>query len=343
MTQEFTQFLNIYSVMGILAITGYIIPFVSKKGILFGTHLDEDDFEKIQITQLKYFFKITYWITTISYLIITGFLYYRHPQTLISGASVVIQLFLIYTILVIFNRKAAKIKATKKTEKKEEYVAVDTSFRSEKHTLSIFWFLPASTIVTINFILVYLNENTALLSALKRSVPSFIILLISIIIYLIIKTSRQQISVNYPKTTIIQDHLFRYRWSIFIIVFSILLTSFHLLLSFQRMHMINISSDAIFYINYLLMISLLISPLILALKTGQSGSLIRAKIKEQGNDFNSYDDDKYWKSGFLYINPNDPAIFIEKRMGIGWTINFGNPMGVFFVILVAIIIIMANF
>jgi uncharacterized membrane protein len=35
--------------------------------------------------------------------------------------------------------------------------------------------------------------------------------------------------------------------------------------------------------------------------------------------------DIYWKGGLFYVNPDDPAIFIEKRMGIGYTLNFGRP------------------
>jgi uncharacterized membrane protein len=26
----------------------------------------------------------------------------------------------------------------------------------------------------------------------------------------------------------------------------------------------------------------------------------------------------------IYHNPNDPALLVEKRMGIGWTFNFAN-------------------
>ncbi|HTI14437.1 MAG TPA: DUF5808 domain-containing protein [Dictyobacter sp.] len=36
-------------------------------------------------------------------------------------------------------------------------------------------------------------------------------------------------------------------------------------------------------------------------------------------------DDRYWLGGLFYSNPDDPALFVEKRFGIGWTINFGNP------------------
>ena len=34
--------------------------------------------------------------------------------------------------------------------------------------------------------------------------------------------------------------------------------------------------------------------------------------------------DECWKLGLFYFNPDDPAIFVEKRLGIGYTCNFGN-------------------
>lgn len=34
--------------------------------------------------------------------------------------------------------------------------------------------------------------------------------------------------------------------------------------------------------------------------------------------------DAYWKAGVLYWNSDDPAIFVAKRVGIGYTINFAN-------------------
>jgi uncharacterized membrane protein len=47
--------------------------------------------------------------------------------------------------------------------------------------------------------------------------------------------------------------------------------------------------------------------------------------------------DKYWKLGLFYINRNDPALFVEKRFGIGFTLNFGHPGAwVFLAVLVAV-------
>jgi uncharacterized membrane protein len=37
------------------------------------------------------------------------------------------------------------------------------------------------------------------------------------------------------------------------------------------------------------------------------------------------DDDRYWYAGFFYNNPDDPALFVPKRFGLGWTLNFGHP------------------
>jgi len=49
--------------------------------------------------------------------------------------------------------------------------------------------------------------------------------------------------------------------------------------------------------------------------------------------------DERWIGGFLYFNPTDPALLVERRMGIGWTVNFGNPWSWVPVIAVAVIVV----
>ena len=39
------------------------------------------------------------------------------------------------------------------------------------------------------------------------------------------------------------------------------------------------------------------------------------------------DDDEYWIGGMLYYTPGDSRYMIEKRAGIGSTVNFGHPLG----------------
>lgn len=50
-------------------------------------------------------------------------------------------------------------------------------------------------------------------------------------------------------------------------------------------------------------------------------------------------DSKYWHFGFYY-NPDDPAIFIEKESGLGWTNNMAHPLS--WVIMVGILAIIIS-
>ena len=34
--------------------------------------------------------------------------------------------------------------------------------------------------------------------------------------------------------------------------------------------------------------------------------------------------DQYWKLGVFYCNPDDAALFVERRFGVGYTVNFGH-------------------
>ncbi len=47
--------------------------------------------------------------------------------------------------------------------------------------------------------------------------------------------------------------------------------------------------------------------------------------------------DSYWKAGMFYYNPDDPAIFVAKRVGIGYTINFASKWA--WVIMVGLLIL----
>ena len=48
--------------------------------------------------------------------------------------------------------------------------------------------------------------------------------------------------------------------------------------------------------------------------------------------------DQCWKWGMIYYNPEDPALIVEKRFGIGWTLNFGHRGAWIFMGLIALVI-----
>ena len=46
---------------------------------------------------------------------------------------------------------------------------------------------------------------------------------------------------------------------------------------------------------------------------------------EQDTGLTHRDDDKYWRAVSSTSTANDHALFVARRFGVGWTINFGNP------------------
>lgn len=61
---------------------------------------------------------------------------------------------------------------------------------------------------------------------------------------------------------------------------------------------------------------------ILAAVIGFAIPLIRMSMEPTGGS--DATPDECWKLGLFYVNPDDPALVVEKRDGPGYTINFGN-------------------
>jgi uncharacterized membrane protein len=64
--------------------------------------------------------------------------------------------------------------------------------------------------------------------------------------------------------------------------------------------------------------------IILLIRLGQGGS--RAAQGSSANEppMGDRTPDTAWKWGQIYYNPSDPALIVEKRFGLGYTLNFGN-------------------
>ncbi|MBE1484632.1 DUF1648 domain-containing protein [Plantactinospora soyae] len=70
---------------------------------------------------------------------------------------------------------------------------------------------------------------------------------------------------------------------------------------------------------------------VVTVRTGQGGSRIatdRDAAAERPDSAHT-DDDRHWRfAGFCYVNRDDPAILVQKRVGVGWTLNLGNPRSI---------------
>ncbi len=76
-----------------------------------------------------------------------------------------------------------------------------------------------------------------------------------------------------------------------------------------------------FYILEIAVVALLVMGIVWVVRTtwaaGKDGDVPGSLVGR--------DDDGFWLGGILYYNPNDPALLVPRRFGIGWTLNLGNP------------------
>ncbi|HEX8733576.1 MAG TPA: DUF5808 domain-containing protein [Ktedonobacterales bacterium] len=80
----------------------------------------------------------------------------------------------------------------------------------------------------------------------------------------------------------------------------------------------------------LLTVALLLALLLaLVLPLRRGGTPAPPPAEDQPSHIFARGDDRYWY-GFFYYNPDDPDPFVPKRYGLGWTINFGHPLGKLF-------------
>lgn len=62
----------------------------------------------------------------------------------------------------------------------------------------------------------------------------------------------------------------------------------------------------------------------LMVRYGQGG----ARLEGPGELTDGLADNRCWKWGLFYVNRDDPSLLVEKRFGLGYTINLGNPKAV---------------
>jgi len=68
----------------------------------------------------------------------------------------------------------------------------------------------------------------------------------------------------------------------------------------------------------------------LFVRSGQGGQ--QPKLGSAGMVESDGTPDSAWVGGLFYYNPDDPAIFVEKRFGLGFTLNFGQPVSWLFLV-----------
>ena len=172
----------------------------------------------------------------------------------------------------------------------------------------------------------------------------WILIGIFIFVYIMVPFTKRQIDAAKPLESREQGRRFRYIISSCMVFCGAALAA---VTGFMPLAMAQGKSETIIIIIPLILIFAILAVMLLVLfRTGQGGSRLKVDAKQQdlnlkGKRLENTDDDRYWKLGQFYFNPDDPTIFVEKRFGIGWTVNFGHPVSWIFLIGIIVVVVIS--
>lgn len=359
------------AIISFLTIMQAAIPFLLKKTIVFGVTIPEDHIADPVLANYKKTYSALIFITGLIglvYFLTFGLTSYLEEETVVfRGLLIQFLLLIISMVLYLFfhgkttSRKRASAWGT---ELKQVRVA-DLSSRSADEMLpTLFFVLPM--FITIGLI----AYTTAQYSIIPETIPThwgidgtadaftqkspfsvislllilFVTQAMMVAINLFTKRSGMKLNAARRDSSRIQQLSFRKYTSWFLFLTTLLMT---ILLGFFQLTAIHGELGGPFLMVAMpLGFSLitLIATAIYAFKVGQGGARIRPQIEEvSAEGITDHDEDNLWKAGVFYVNRNDPSIFVEKRFGVGWTINFGNPIGYFILFLPIAIILAISF
>jgi len=263
-----------------------------------------------------------------------------------AAAGVMLAVHLVLYLRFHFRMRAMKRERGLVSAEMQQTV-VDTGFYREKRAYSMVWLIPHLLVTAATAWICVFNYDafpdrivmqygldgtpTRVVDKSRGNVlfPVWMQLLMIVFFSIVnysISASKQQIDAADPRGSLRRNLIFRRKWSAFTLTAGFLLTVLFGSIPLQQL----MGFD--FGIQMALMLTIVVIILLWTLRlgfvTGQGGSRIRLPDGASGAAAGKVnrDDDKYWILGQFYFNPDDPALFLEKRFGIGWTMNFARPL-----------------
>lgn len=343
--------------IGIFLVLGFVnglTPYYSRRGTPFGITVPSSHQQDPFIQKRKKRFLIQNVLLSVLLsvpIVFISMMEDRNAQEIWSSIYLVVAMlvFLVWAFaLYLQNRKAFQLWKKEHhivIETKKERIVIDTNYHKDLKVVSTRVMVMTQLVIVLatitGTVLFYdripeqfpINWNTmgvpnryiekSPLSVMMM--PAIQLLLVPVLAfshYAFVK-SKQKLLANYPQVTSYQSKRFRRAWSINFLVTSL---ATQLLLASTNLFSLFFAEEVAFgWIG--LLIGIFIAGIIgysffLTWKYGQGGEkLVFSEIKEPIEEVTEVDEEKHWKLGVFYYNPEDPSVFVEKRFGIGSTIN----------------------
>ncbi|MBZ9685449.1 DUF1648 domain-containing protein [Clostridium estertheticum] len=341
-------------------------PKITRKEIYFGIRIPENERDNALLKKVYNRYLILNTVIFGIFIVIIMYIFLNYYASI--EYTILILLYLLFTLIIYMfsNKKVFKIKQKQCwNSEKKQIVTIDTNFSKDKSTKSLvspWWFFVSVLMIAITFYIGFkyynflpeivpthwdfageVNGNMIKSSKIIYVIPKFqvVFLIIFFGLYKVIGWGKQQLNTSSPQQSKEKNKRFRYIWSGYMVFAATIINLFFLYTNLIIFQVAQLSGKSMI-ILLIIIISILAAVFIyLSIYTGQGGSRLKIKdnVASNGNKMLDRNDDKYWKFGIFYINKEDATIFIEKRFGVGWTVNLGRMEGILLAVGVGILIL----
>lgn len=136
-------------------------------------------------------------------------------------------------------------------------------------------------------------------------------------IHLSLVRTRQNLDPADPQGSLRKQNLFRGDNAYVLYVLSLIVVLMFGWLQARSTYDFRGTLSAFYAIGFLLLLTALLTAFFVYLK--------RRGLGDAGTN-RHHGEDRYWRGGAFYYNPQDPPWMVKKRIGIGWTFNFARPL-----------------
>ncbi|MBC1501782.1 DUF1648 domain-containing protein [Listeria weihenstephanensis] len=360
------EILFFIAMMLVVVVLQAITPYVIRRGESFGVMVGEKAANDPALRKMKRQFLnwnlIVGGLVTVFAAILLLVSTSENAQATILISAILIVIILSFLIYVRFYKASLAWKKAnlQVASDKANIVMVDTTFHRQKLTISYAWYLiPLALIfITIGLTVIYYdqipsmipmqynfdNEVTREAAKNYRTVmmmPMMQIVMLGLFLFInyMMSRSKQVIDNDNPTASMRRNVLFRYIYSKFNLIMGTLLIALFMVI--QLSFIFSIPQIFITVMLILVLVIIFGGLIFLMVRVGQGGSGLKLEEDTQADTTKPIrDDDANWKLGVFYFNRQDPAVFVEKRFGVGWTINMARPAAwLSFVAIIAVIVI----
>jgi len=331
-----------------LCVLGIASPLIARRSICFGVSIPESYIQDKRLTAAKKNYKLWGIIVSIAGLVPLFFYNPSHVNARFEFFVLGIISFIIVVqgiLYLVFHQKVKRIKQEQgwlSQPAQSGKVVIDTSFHQRKKTYSNAWYLLHLAIVLLTagyLVSIYDSipdvmathydfqgnadgfSNKSFASVFDLTFMQIGMIALFILCNWFTATSKQQTDPKNPQQSLARNIQFRRLTSLFLIVLGLMI-----IVMFSVLKLGSVLEWGSTFIGVSTTSFLIVMFAVIAFFIVRMLKVKRQPFAEETTEL-PMDADHYWKLGSFYYNPSDPAIFVEKRYGIGYTLNMGRPLG----------------